>query len=103
MNRNVNNVVSCQMAEGVNRVYVFGRFSRLVAIQVHMCDLVCGEFGTYWYGFVPPPMVVSVGDDRGDLLRLPLGPPFWGILWIFLEGDKGIEVEVSTDNVTEVM
>lgn len=100
MNINVNNIVSCQMAEGVNRVYVFGRFRRMVVIQVHMCDLICGEFGTYWYGFVPPPMAVSVGDDRGDFLL-----PFCSILWLFLEGDKGtgIEVEVSTDNVTDAM
>lgn len=66
MNININNDENRKIVANVQREGVFGRCSKTVAMHVHICDVVCEEFGTYWYGFVPPPAVASVGDARGD-------------------------------------
>ena len=66
MNINVNKVDSCKIVANVHREEMFGRFSKMVVIHVQRCNVVCAEFGTDWYGFVPPLTAASVGDARGD-------------------------------------
>ena len=65
MKINVNKNENRKIVANVQRKCAFGGFSKTVAMHVHICDVVCEELGTYWYGFVPPE-VVSVGDARGD-------------------------------------